>query len=294
MNKPSPTHTNSHNSMDLLGIRSHRAVPPRLAFAGDASVANADTEGHVTADELNNSCRELFRSYPMAVEPANPNGTVRSMTVMLPEGDNANFYAVAYRDSGAGRDFSVWSWPRGKVIDITPDLTEVPADVVDAVTHGVPVPRDGSLFGWLYQRSVSALVVIYNRYTKSTPYPGWSVMPLAGLPTDQWPPFTSEDLLGNWSWDHLRNHDLVSLDSLVAQSSRTVFWATPEPIHGYGCCVVAHDVVSPEGYTLPKGRYLYYRHLKDADSVPSIDVLLADQTTVDLAPRFQQIARGAA
>ena len=134
------------------------------------------------------------------------------MIVMLPDGDDAQFYAVADQECDTGHDFSVWSWPAGEVIDVpSKGGVGVPAGVVDAVTRGTPVPRDGSLFGWLHQGSVSALVVIYSLYSEETPHPSWSVMPMSGAPADQWPPFTRKDLLGNWSWDYLRERALVSV-----------------------------------------------------------------------------------
>lgn len=58
----------------------------------------------------------------------------------------------------------------------------VPDVVVDAVTHGVPFPQDGSLFGWTHGDGVTALVAVYASYTPASPEPSWAAMPLAGIP----------------------------------------------------------------------------------------------------------------
>ena len=42
----------------------------------------------------------------------------------------------------------------------------LPHVAVSVVTRGVPIPRDGSLFGWRYGDTVTALVPVY---TTSTP-----------------------------------------------------------------------------------------------------------------------------
>lgn len=244
---------------------------------------------------LYESCQELFRSYPMAVRSVDRADSIRSMIVMIPDGANAGFFAIADQSSCSRHGFGIWSWPAGDVSYLTSGKSVVvPEELVDAVTRGTPIPTDGSLFGWLSAGSIIALVVIYAQYTKQTPYPGWSVMPMVGTPADQWPAFTGRDLLGNWSWDYLKEHRLVSLDSLVAQNPDTVFWTTLASIPGQAYCVVAQDVVSAEGYRLSKGRYAYYRNLEAAEPVPSVEALLAEESKIDLAPRFQRPTRSAA
>ena len=57
---------------------------------------------------------------------------------------------------------------------------------------------------------------------------------------------------------------------------------------------MANDLASADGYRLRRGRYFYYRDLQLADSVASVEALLADQATMDLAPRFKQLVQNAA
>ena len=74
-------------------------------------------------------------------------------------------------------------------MEIAADGGEVPELTVQAVEQGIPIPRDGSLFGWACQDMVTTLIVVYASYRPESPVPVWSVMPLVGTPELQWPPF---------------------------------------------------------------------------------------------------------
>lgn len=218
----------------------------------------------------------------------NRSGTARSMILMLQDGDDAGYFVLSsYR--GEGRPpYSLWSWPDGDIVDIDGEGgAAVPDVVMKVVTRGVPIPRDGSLFGWMGGDAVSALIVIYAGYTSAVPEPSWAVMPLAGVPETQWPPFTGEPLLGHWTWEHLRSARIVSLAPLIAGNPDTVFWADTTEILGSDCCVVARDVADPEGHVLRRGRYAYYEVLRAGKPVPPASVLLADTRKIDLAPGFE-------
>jgi hypothetical protein len=67
-----------------------------------------------------------------------------------------------------------------------------------------------------------------------------------------------------------------------------VFWTDTGAILGSGCCAVAHDIRSPEGPMLQRGRYVYYQALRAGKPVPSLRVLLAATGKIDLAPRFRR------
>jgi hypothetical protein len=81
---------------------------------------------------------------------------------------------------------------------------------------------------------------------------------------------------------------MVSLGGLIAGTTDTVFWADTEAILGWDCCVVARGIASREGYTLPRGYYVYYEALRAGKPVPPLDVLLAHSGKTDLAPRFRR------
>jgi hypothetical protein len=112
-------------------------------------------------------------------------------------------------------------------------------------------------------------------------------MPLAGVPEAQWPPFTGEPLIGDSFWELLDAGKIVAVGDLVARTPDTVFWVDTDAILGSGCCVVARDVESPEGYTLRSGCYIYYKVLRAGSPVPPLQVLLSETGKTDLAARFE-------
>jgi hypothetical protein len=230
-------------------------------------------------------CDELFASYPVAI--ANQSDTVSFMVLMVEDGDDSDFFLLK-RDSAVSRPvYTLLPWLGGAAVEIDADTGPgVPDDLSSAIKSGVPLPSDGSLFGWRYADVITTLVAIYSDYAPGSPEPCWSLMPLAEIPEARWPPFAGEHLFGPWFWDHYRAGNLVSLGELIAATPGTVFWADTEAILGSECCVVARDVKSGQGYTLPRGRYVHHSVLRMATQLPSLDVLLSGTGNTDLSPRF--------
>jgi hypothetical protein len=230
----------------------------------------------------------LFADYPQAVRIVNRSGTVRSMVLVLADGDSAEF-VVLTDDCGQGEPFySLSPWEGGEVVDI--DLggdAIVPVRIADAVMHGVPFPRHGSLFGWRSGDAVTALIAVYSTCSLACREPFWAVLPLVGIPQTEWPPFTDEQFFGPWFWKYYRDGSTVCLADLIAATPGTVFWIDAGEFPGPGCCAVTRDITSPHGYILQRGRYVDYRALRAGVSVPSLDVLLAEARITDLAPRFR-------
>lgn len=241
------------------------------------------------------ACHTLFARYPQAVGAVDPSRTVYSMVLMLPDGHDAGFFVLSRQDGESGSSYSLWSWPAGDVVDIDAEgRAPVPGQAVNAVTRGVPIPRDGSLLGWTRSGEVTALIVIYASYTLAHPEPGWAVMPRAGTPEAMWPSFTGGTLFGHWSWEQYRAGCIVSLDRLIAAVPDTFCWVDTTAILGSNCCVVARDITGPSGYTLRRGRYVDYEVLRAGKAVPALEALLADPGKIDLAPRFREwLAQGA-
>lgn len=240
---------------------------------------------------LYDRCRELFAAYPLAVQPVNRSGNMRSMILMLQDGNHDGYFVLTHDFSQPKSVFWVWSWPAGDVVDIEADDTaDIPDAAANVVTRGVPIPRDGSLFGWTTRGAITSLIVVYTEYTSATPEPSWSVMPLAGAPEEQWPSFTEDPLFGHWTWEGDPAGSIVSIDELVAANPGAVFWVDTKAILGSDCCVVACDLSGPEGHTLRHGRYVYHQALQASKPVPSLGALLADPGKIDLAPRFERSA----
>jgi hypothetical protein len=242
---------------------------------------------------LYEACQELFIDYPLAVRAEDPAATIHSMVLMIRDRDDPQFF-VLMRDSAHGKfSYSLWPWLDGpaEVIEAGGSTTVSEAAEV-ALSNGLPIPTDGSLFGWVSGDSYTALLVIYADYT-SCELPTWSVMPLVeGGSEVQWPPFTDERLLGDWFWEQHGIGMIVPLESLITEHPGTVFWVDSRSSIGSDCCAVACDISGSQGATLCRGRYVYHRVLRQGYLVPPLAVLLADPGKTDLAERFQRSGNG--
>jgi hypothetical protein len=209
--------------------------------------------------------------------------------MLLRDGDSVRFFVLT-QDHRDGRSlYSLRQRGTRETMDIETDGDAFVSDVaVNVVTHGVPIPRDGSLFAWRYGDAVTALVPVYTTPTPTSPDPFCALMPRAGIPEVQWPPFTEEHLPGRWFWEHYWARRIISIGGLITDAPATVFWADTEATLGTNCCLVAHDIESGEDYTLRRGIYVYYKTLQADTPMPSLTVLLADSGKIDLAPRFRR------
>lgn len=243
----------------------------------------------IRANFLFAACYALFARYPPAVTTATSSGSIRSMLLMLPDGDRASFFVLTH-DRRNGRSlFSLRQRDASESVDIgADDDASVPEAAAEPVTRGVPIPRDGSLFGWRRGVAITALIPVYTTSTPASPEPFCAVMPRAGVPEGEWPPFTEERLPGPWFWKDYWALRIVSVAGLIAARPATVFWADTKAALGVDCCVVAQDLEDAAGYTLPRGIYAYYKVLQVGRPVTSLAVLLADSGKTDLAPSLQR------
>jgi hypothetical protein len=233
------------------------------------------------------ACRALFETYPLAVVPVDHVPTMQAMVLVLANGPDVNFFVLAC-DCGDERPaYTVVPWHAEGPVTIEPDGGDVPEPAASAVMRGVPIPRDGSLFGCLRGGLVTALIVIYASYAPDRPVPTWSVMPLAETPEEQWPAFTDRHMFGHWFWDHHRAGEIIDLGEVIAATADTVFWLDTYAGLGSDCCAVACDVKTPGGHILRRGRYLGSAALRAGVAVPALAKLLADVSKIDLASRFR-------
>jgi hypothetical protein len=191
---------------------------------------NTETSPATLGTSLHERCGKLFDDYPLAVDHVNHSGSVRSMILMLRDGDGARFCNLIRR-ADAGLPYYVLHFRHADdSAKIERDGAARPsADTVRAVTDSVPLPRDGSMFGWLSGHAVTALVLSYTNYSPETPEPRWSVLPPAGSPPGDWPPFTGEMFFGPWFWEHLRAGRIASLASLVELQTLAAYEAAGDP-----------------------------------------------------------------
>jgi hypothetical protein len=246
----------------------------------------------IRVTSLYQACTELFTRYPLAARAVDRDGAVRLMVLMLRDCDDVSFFWLSRqrRDSGS-LSYSLVPWPGGYVVDIEANDARVPDVATNAVLRGIPLPRHGSLFGWLGKDNIPVVVGCDTDSELAEQNPHWSVMARVGSPQSQWPPFTGEQFFGSWFWEYYRAGNLVSLDSLVFQTPGTVFWVHTQAIIGSDCFAVARDIEGPSGHTLQRGRYVDIGVLQAAIAVPPLSTLLADRPKVDLAPRFEQYAK---
>ncbi len=235
---------------------------------------------------LYKACGGLFADYPLAVE--NCEGTFASMVIMLRDGKNVEFYMLS-RGYGENNDrFLLRPWRAGGLVEIEVGSdAPFPNAVVKALTLGVPIPRHGSLFGWRGGSVITALIAVYAEYSRECPEPCWAVMPLEGVPETRWPPFTDEPYFGQWFWEYYKTGSIVTLGDLIAEMPDSVFWANIDSILGSGCCVVARDIESNNGYVLRRGCYVHHQVLRTGKPLPPMRALLADRGKIDLTPRFR-------
>lgn len=213
------------------------------------------------------------------------------MVLMVHDGDSVDFFMLA-RDHNEGKPFySLAPWRQaGPFVDIEADGAAVPAAVTMVLSEGIPLPRHGSLFGWLSGTEVTALVTVYTEYALEHPEPSWAVLPLAAAPARLWPPFTGEQLFGSWFWENFQAGVIVSLAAVIAECPGTAFWVGGDAALGWDCCVVSRDLKSDAGYVLQRGCYLHYEALRKGVTVPPLESLLAGQGMTDLAPRLMPLA----
>src|SRR5215469_3516128 len=244
----------------------------------------------ICTSSLSEACYELFARYPLALLTDDPSENTCTMLLALPDSHGAKYFVLSHHRHEGRPPYSLRTRRTTDVVDIEPDGGAMLPDIaVKAVTRGVPIPRDGSLFGWRSGDAVTALVPVYTTSTPASPDPFWAVMPRAGATEEQWPPFADQRLLGHWFWEDYRTGRIVLLDDLIAATPDTVFWADTKAIRGSRSCIVARAIESPEGYKLRRGVYVYHHALRAGDLVPSLEALLAKADKTDLAPRFRRV-----
>lgn len=242
------------------------------------------------AEALYGTCEELFDKFPLAVRADSGDEASRSMVLLLQE--DVAFFILWLDLDDDEISYSIGPWPAGDDAQISAHRSTGMTDTFTrAICSGVPIPRDGSLFGWAPADVVVALIVVYAEYAPDNPEPSWTIMPLADTAKSQWPPFIGKRLFGTWFWEHYQNGNIISLSALIARNPDTVFWVDATAPLGAACCVVAADLSDSSGHVLPRGRYVYFQVLEVGTTLPPLDALLADPGRADLAPRLEWLSR---
>ncbi|MGH3193479.1 MAG: hypothetical protein ACRDOL_40740 [Streptosporangiaceae bacterium] len=225
-------------------------------------------------------CRGLFSAYPEAVSSDGPG----AMVLIVPGSPGPRFFVLGRL---RGRGYQLFPWDGDGETGIEPGTVSIPQDYAAVLAGGVPVPREGSLYGWADGKSVTALIQMFTQAREDTPVPGFAVMPRAGTPEAQWPPFAAEPVFGAWFWDHRRAGRIISLAQTAARTRKQMYWSGMQiPAGGSGLIAIAARVTGPGRCRLEPGVYAYYQVLRRREPLPSLDVVLADPARLDIGPRF--------
>lgn len=234
------------------------------------------------------ACEELLTRYtPVATRIEGHNRSI----VIRAGGNSHTFYILMQDlDDGACHLFP-WQTGQSRPTVITPgqDIRAVPKHAVQLLRHGVPVPHDGTMLGWVSPDDlITAMMRVYVQYTPANPVPTWSVMPHEHTGRNEWPPFCGAPVFGPEVWDAYRAGRVVLLNDAIASTDKIIDWVAPDDGDAPGYVDVA-TVVPWDGFTIPAGRYAYYRQLlrRPARIWPSATELLDRYTADDLAPRFR-------
>lgn len=253
------------------------------------------------------ACRQLFRCHPLAVTqpPAGSGG----LAAMVLRHRTAGFFVLT-----RPRDdlFVLRSWQErgGDSVEEHIQHGKPVTDLVRKVIVGcLPVPRHGSLLGWVTSHQVTALLAVRSMppsmqalnsedtlgslhgsavpdapvAVRRSAGPEVRVLPLEGTTKEwHWPPFTVNPL-DDWRfWEHVEWGELVDVMPLVSASPGRAFWV-PSPDGRPTGHVVLTDNIRIDEYWIPKGVYCDHWILREGREPPPAQDLLVSPGAVDLA-----------
>lgn len=234
------------------------------------------------------ACLRLFRAYPLAVRRHYAEHRYGSMVLMSGAHRSSRFFVLIMEWDDL---FVLRHWDRrhGARVEIGPD-TPVPGDVRALIETSIPVPRDGTLLGWVTGGQVQAVLAAYGRlpepWDDASAVPGVLVMPLVGSHPADWPPLTASPLDDGRLWHYIERGRLADLGPLVSRQAGRVFWVpggNDRAGRRAGARVLVTERVSDDGCWLPAGVYADHRMLRDGTPVQTARQLLALPGVTDLA-----------
>lgn len=225
------------------------------------------------------SCSQLFSTYPLAAMSYCTSGQFRSMVLMRRTAGTSMFFMLS-QDSDDLFTIYPLRTHNGAPHEIRPG-GRVSGEIRQVLAHGVPVPHNRALLGWVIDRQVTALLAVRTRPSALWDVPEIRVLPMSGTGELDWPPFSANPLCDGQLWDYLECGQLVDLAPLLAQYAGNVFWV-PSP-NGRMGHIVVNDNLPTDEYWLPTGVYVDHWRLREGIPAPSTRLLLALPGAVDLA-----------
>jgi hypothetical protein len=226
------------------------------------------------------ACRQLFRFHPLAVAPPGADGGDGSMVLR----HRTAGYFVLTREGDDAFVLRSWNTRDGIEEKIRPRQA-VPDLVCEVIVRCLPVPRHGTLLGWITGKQVTALLPVHAAPASGpspAPGPEMRVLPLDGASQEwHWPPFTLSPL-DEWRlWEYIDWNELIDVLPLIAEHPGRVLWV-PSPDGRRTGHVVVTENLRAEKYWMPAGVYADHWTLREGLAAPSAGELLARES-VDLA-----------
>lgn len=250
------------------------AVPGDTAIPGDTAFA---------------ACRRLFRGYPLAVRRHYAEFRYGSMVLVCRAGGTPRFSVLIMErdDLFVLRPWDRRDWPRVEIRRGEP----VPAGARGLIESSVPVPRDGTLLGWVEQRQVQAILAAYGRlpepWDDPSGVPGITVLPLACSDPARRPPQAqglppAGPLDERRLWKHAALGQLADLSALIGRTAGLALWI-PDALGRHRACVIVTERLGSAECWLPAGVYAHQAALREGTPVPAPGQLLALPGVTDLA-----------
>jgi len=240
------------------------------------------------SDAVFTACLRLFRGYPLAVRRHYAEHRYGSLVLRERAAGRARFYVLVMERNDL---FVLRPWDRrdGARVLIRPDQP-ASGDVRRVIESAVPVPRDGTLLGWLAGRQVQAVIAAYGRLTEPwddpAAVPGLLVMPATGSQPADWPPFTSGPL-DDWRlWESVKRGLFADLVPLVSRQPGLVYWvpgANQRAGRRTGARIVVRERLSTGEFWLPAAIYADHWTLREGTPRWTASQLLALPGVTDLA-----------
>jgi len=244
-----------------------------------------------SADSVFAACLRLFYRYPLAIRRHYVEHRYGSLVLMnRAAGGRARFFVLIMEWDDL---FVIRPWDRrdGARVEIRSG-EPVSGDVRGVIESAIPVPRDGTLLGWMNGYKVQSMIAVYGRLTEPwddpAAVPGVLVMPFAGSQPADWPPLTDSPLDGGRLWQYQERGHLADLTALAARRPGCVYWVPGQdgPAGGWtGARIVVTERLSTDRFWLPAGVYVDRVALREGAPRWTAGQLLALPGVTDLAGR---------
>jgi hypothetical protein len=243
-----------------------------------------------SGDSVFAACLRLFHRYPLAIRRHYAEHRYGSLVLMNRAAGRARFFVLIMEWDDL---FVIRPWDRRDAGRVAIRRDEpVSDDIREAIESAVPVPRDGTLLGWMDGYKVQALVAVYGRLTEPwddpAAVPGVLVMPFAGSQPAHWPPLTDSPLDGGRLWQYLERGHLADLTALAARRPGCVYWVPGQDGRAGGWAgarIVVTERMSTDKFWLPAGVYTDRVALREGTQLWTAGQLLALPGVIDLGAR---------